>query len=69
MIDELHKKVMDATAEHARILDERIKKVIAELDCKPSDIELQCHPEFHYKILVKMDEFKFNYNFVVRGEE
>ena len=68
-VDKMHKvineKCMDIIRQHGRIVDDEIKKVLTLYDCKPSQIELEVHPEFTYTIKIKANEFKFDYNFKV----
>lgn len=67
--DSLWNKTLEVTKRHAEIIEDRIKNVIVECDCKPSDIILETHVNFHYKILVKKDEFKFDLNFRINNDE
>lgn len=70
--DKMHKvineKYLDIIRRHGRIVDDEIKKVLTLYDCKPSQIELEVHPEFTYKIKIKANEFKFDYSFKVELE-
>lgn len=61
---EIDKILNKATMKHSQILEEKIKKIIAECDCKPSDITIQVRNNTTYTILVKKDELVMDENYI-----
>ncbi len=46
-------------------IEQEIKKIIVEYDCKPSQIQLRMYPKYRYEIYVKASEFEMEPNFIV----
>ncbi|MFQ2987906.1 hypothetical protein ACKJL9_06350 [Legionella pneumophila] len=67
LFEEIQKKANKMTSRYGEMIEEKIKRVIIESDCKPSDIVIEVHCQTRYRILVKKDEWELNDCFILGG--
>ena len=62
IFDVINKKAKSFGEANAYKVEEIIKKIIVENDCKPSDVIIEVDAQSSYRFLLKKDEYKVNFN-------
>lgn len=63
----IHEKSKSIIEQHAAIIEENIKQVIVDYDCKPSQIQLRIKQKFTYEVCIMATEFCINNVFTVEA--
>ena len=68
MHQSINAEILKVTKSQNNIIEEKIKQALIDYDCKPSQIMLEVHPSFTYKIKIEAASFSFDYEFNASGE-